>query len=192
MMTTKSSKHVEEYKTRICAVSWSITKIILRCTVSKTLTKIVTIFENYFLTETRTTKKWLLLFSTRIGCMWHEEQVCCIFLFPISFPFCHTYFYFPWEVCSTCIVSRGVRRGLGEWFTEMCTVIAHLMMAWHSTRIAECLVYLPWTLLYGYSNVRHMVMTHAGDTSIKRHEKSCAARYVSFMLAGTFYYTGVY
>ena len=40
MMRTWCSKHVEAYnesyyKTRICALSWLITKIILRCTVSK-------------------------------------------------------------------------------------------------------------------------------------------------------------
>jgi hypothetical protein len=37
-----------------------------------------------------------------------------------------------------------------------------------------------------------MVMTQASDTSITRHEKCCAEYYVSFMLAGTFYYTGVF
>jgi len=41
MMSTEYSKHVEaynksNYKTRFCALSWLITEIILRCTVSKT------------------------------------------------------------------------------------------------------------------------------------------------------------
>ena len=45
MMSTYCSKHVEAYnksyyKTRFCASSWLITKIILRCTVSKTSNKI--------------------------------------------------------------------------------------------------------------------------------------------------------
>ena len=57
MMSKWCSKHVEAYnklnKTRFCALSWLITKIIMRCTVSKTFKKIqdtlfvlVTIKEN--------------------------------------------------------------------------------------------------------------------------------------------------
>ena len=47
MMSTQCSKHVEAYnkliiKQSFCAFSWLITKIILRCTVSKTLKKILT------------------------------------------------------------------------------------------------------------------------------------------------------
>ena len=42
MMRTQCSKHVEEYnkltknEPKICALRWSVAKIILRCTVSKT------------------------------------------------------------------------------------------------------------------------------------------------------------
>ena len=41
MMSTQCSKHVEAYnkliiKKRFCAISWLITKILLRCTVRKT------------------------------------------------------------------------------------------------------------------------------------------------------------
>jgi len=103
-------------------------------------------FEKYFLTKTRTTKKWLFLFNIRIVCDMKSKSFVPFFLFPIFFPFCHAYFHFSWEVCITCIVSQAVRRGLEEWFAEICTAIAHLMMVWHSTRIAECLTFLPWTL----------------------------------------------
>jgi len=52
MISTQCSKHVEEYnkhyKTRICAISWSITKIILRCTVSKALKNNLTCYSLLF------------------------------------------------------------------------------------------------------------------------------------------------
>jgi len=51
MMSTQCSKHAEEYnksyyKTRICTLSWSNAKIILRCTVSKTSKLVLFCFDD--------------------------------------------------------------------------------------------------------------------------------------------------
>jgi len=50
----------KHYKTRICALSWSVTKIILRCTVNKTQKKKATIYSLFKSVNCSTCFGWYL------------------------------------------------------------------------------------------------------------------------------------
>lgn len=65
-----------------------------------------------------------------------KRKFVAFFLFQFSFPSVVFIFIFLETFVTTCIVSRGGRRCSEEWF-EMYTLIAKVIVTWHTTRIAE-------------------------------------------------------